>query len=68
MTRDDGKTRKLGVFSLRGESGEAELELPDGVYPEQLSGGSVEVRNGKLRCDGEPLWLTAPISVPGRVE
>ena len=68
MTRDDGKTRKLGVFSLRGLPGEAELDLPDGSYPEHLTGGAVKVRNGKLRCNGEPLWLTAPVSVTGRLE
>jgi glycosidase len=61
MTRDDGKTRKAGVFSLRGLPGEAEVSLPDGRYPELLSGEDVEVSGGKLHTDGRPLWICAAI-------
>jgi hypothetical protein len=61
MTRDDGKTRKAGVFSLRGLPGEAEVSLPDGRYSELLSGSDIEICGGKLHTDGRPLWICAAI-------
>ncbi|MBR4143313.1 MAG: alpha-amylase, partial [Firmicutes bacterium] len=60
MTRDDGKTRKIGVFSLRGLPGEVSVDLPDGAYSDLLSGAKAEVRGGKLSCSGEPIWICAP--------
>lgn len=61
MIRDDSKTRKVGVFSLRGLPGEADVSLPDGRYPDLLSDETVEVRDGKLRTDGRPIWICAAI-------
>ena len=60
LRRDDGKTGKLGIFSLRGRPGETAVDLPDGTYSELLRGGEVEVRGGRVRCDGEPMWLRVP--------
>ena len=57
MTRDDGRTRKIGVFSLRGLPGEASVDLPDGAYSDLLSGAKAKVRGGKLSCSGEPIWI-----------
>ena len=57
MTRDDGRTRKIGVFSLRGLPGEVSVDLPDGAYSDLLSGAKAEVRGGKLSCSGEPIWI-----------
>ena len=60
LRRDGGKTGKLGIFSLRGRPGETAVDLPDGTYSELLRGGEVEVRGGRVRCDGEPMWLRVP--------
>ncbi len=45
----------VGVFSLRGEHGLIPVELPDGQYTDLLSGGTVEIRAGRLGCSGEPM-------------
>ena len=60
LRREDGKTGKLGIFSLRGRPGETAVDLPDGTYSELLRGGEAEVRGGRVRCDGEPMWLRVP--------
>ena len=57
MTRDNGQTRKIGVFSLRGLPGEAAVDLPDGTYTDLLSCESVTVCGGKMPCSGEPIWI-----------
>ena len=55
--RDDGEKKKLGVFSLKGKSAEVCVPLPDGTYENRITGESVEIRGGKLRCTGEPVIL-----------
>ena len=40
---------------------EVEVDLPDGMYPNALDGASVEVKDGKLRCEGEPIILALPV-------
>ena len=60
MRRDDGITGKVGVFSLHGRPGETAVDLPDGTYGELLRGGEAEVRGGRVRCDGRPMWLRVP--------
>lgn len=62
MIRDDGRTRKIGVFSLRGDSGESKIPLPDGAYQELLSGKTAAVSGGRLWCDGHPMWICAPVN------
>lgn len=58
LLRDDGRKKKLAVFSLRGESAEVAVPFPDGMYTDAVAGKRVTVRNGRLRCAGEPLILT----------
>ena len=59
LERGGNGKRFIGVFSLRSVSAEVSVELPDGSYPELISGTSVEVRGGKLHCAGHPLILEA---------
>lgn len=47
--------RLVGVFSLRGEHGLLGVDLPDGRYENLLNGETVELRAGRLGCDGEPI-------------
>ena len=63
ITRDNGKMRKIGIFSLRGLSGEVPVKLPDGSYLNHLSGGKITVADGQVQCDGNPIWLCAPVSM-----
>ena len=58
VTRDDGR-RKLGVFSLRGQDADVDVELPDGVYENLVSGEKVVVREGALHTDGRPIVICA---------
>lgn len=54
-----GERRLVGVFSLKGASGPAEVPVPDGRYEDLIGGGAVEVRNGMVACQGHPLVLQA---------
>ncbi len=56
MERVNADGRKLGVFSLRSMSGNVAVDLPDGTY-ENVLGGSVAVKDGLLRCQGDPIIL-----------
>ena len=56
--RDDGKKKKLGVFSLKGKSAEVEVPVQDGNYVNYITGETVTVRGGKLRCAGEPVIIS----------
>ena len=57
MTRDNGKTRKLGVFSLRSQKAQVTVDLADGVYTDYLTGEPVTVAQGRLTTQGAPLLL-----------
>lgn len=56
--RYDGNKKKLGVFSMKGKSAEVEVPLKDGNYVNLITDEPVEIRGGKLRCEGEPIILT----------
>lgn len=55
LQRGSRERRFAGVFSLRSEGAEVGIGVPDGRYTELISGGSVEVSDGKLLCGGRPL-------------
>ena len=56
--RDDGKIKKLGVFSLKGKSAEVEVPVKDRNYVNYITGETVTVQGGKLRCAGEPVIIS----------
>ena len=37
-----------GIFNFDGQPGEMETGLPDGIYAELLSGGSISIQNGRV--------------------
>lgn len=57
LERNDGKMRKLGIFSLKGKSAEISIDWPDGTYFNLLSQEEITVKDGKLFCSGDPIWL-----------
>lgn len=61
LTRDNGKERKIGVFSLRARTGRVRVDAPDGVYENRLDGGSVTVKDGELDSAGTPVLLSFPV-------
>lgn len=50
-----GGRRMLGIFSLRGESALVNVCAPDGIYRNEIDGAIVEIYEGMLRTDGEPI-------------
>ena len=38
----------VGIFNFNGESGQMEIDLPDGVYNDRLSGQNIIMRGGRL--------------------
>ena len=60
LGRENGESRKIGVFSLRCRSAEVPVEAPDGVYENLLDGGEIVVKGGCLACEGKPILFTVP--------
>ena len=56
LERGSGDKRFIGVFSLRSLSAEASVDLPDGTYPELISGTAVEVRAASFAVPVIPLY------------
>ncbi len=57
LRRDDGKTAKIGIFSLSGREHEVDVELDDGKYTNIINGEEISVCSGKLFTDGEPVII-----------
>ena len=45
------------MFSLRALEAEVKVDAPDGCYVNLIDEENVEVRGGKLFCDGRPIIL-----------
>ena len=61
LLRDDDVTRKLGIFSLKGKSGDIPVTFPDGNHINRLDGSTVIISGGKLHTEGNPIMLTCPV-------
>ena len=59
LYRDDGKIRKLGVFSLSGKHNNINVKLKDGDYGNLITGETITVQNGILQTSGEPIIIKA---------
>lgn len=57
LERDDNCTRKLGVFSLKAQKADVRVSFPDGKYVNRFNGAEVEIKEGILHCEGEPIIL-----------
>ena len=55
LTRSEGMTTKLGVFSLSGRSAMVSIHVPDGTYTNLIDDSSLTVTGGKLSCTGDPI-------------
>ncbi len=55
LGRENGESRKIGVFSLRCRSAAVPVEAPDGVYENLLDGGQIRVEEGRIHCEGKPV-------------
>ena len=49
LERDNNKSKKVGIFSLKSKSADVKVDLPDGDYKNEISGETVAVSNGKIQ-------------------
>lgn len=54
-----GDRRLIGVFSVKGNSALVRVDAADGFYPNLAGGGTVEVYEGLVSCQGMPIILEA---------
>ncbi|MCI8811366.1 MAG: alpha-amylase [Oscillibacter sp.] len=50
----------VGIFSMKGASGSVTVDVPDGQYENLAEGGTIEVKFGKVCCQGKPLIFETP--------
>ena len=49
----------VGIFSAAGSASLVNAGIADGTYENLITGGPVEVRDGRISTDGEPIILKA---------
>ena len=54
----DGR-KMVGIFSATGSASLVNAGIADGTYENLITGGPVEVRDGRISTDGEPIILKA---------
>ena len=59
MTRLNGESKKIGVFSLRSQKAEVKIDIPDGTYQNLIDGSEIRVTDGTISTDGNPIIFTA---------
>ena len=57
LERDNNKSKKVGIFSLKSKSADVKVDLPDGDYKNEISGETVTVSNGKIHCNGNAIII-----------
>ncbi|MFR2255814.1 MAG: alpha-amylase family glycosyl hydrolase [Ruminococcus sp.] len=57
LERDNNKSKKVGIFSLKSKSADVKVDLPDGDYKNEISGETVTVSNGKVHCNGNAIII-----------
>lgn len=57
LERDNNKSKKVGIFSLKSKSEDVKVDLPDGDYKNEISGETVTVSNGKIHCNGKAIII-----------
>nr|WP_325182569.1 alpha-amylase family glycosyl hydrolase [uncultured Oscillibacter sp.] len=54
-----GGRQLTGVFSVRGTRAPVAVDAPDGRYPNLAGEGEIEVKFGRVRCQGDPIVFEA---------
>ena len=63
LERDNNKSKKVGIFSLKSKSADVKVDLPDGDYKNEISGETVTVSNGKVHCNGNAIIILSLIHI-----
>ena len=61
LNRSSGRTKRLGVFSLKGKMAMVAVDFPDGTYTNLVDDERITIRGGKLVCKGKPIILSTAI-------
>lgn len=64
LERDNNKSKKVGIFSLKSKSADVKVDLPDGDYKNEISGETVTVSNGKIHCNGNAIIIRKQNKIP----
>lgn len=64
LERDNNKSKKVGIFSLKSKSADVKVDLPDGDYKNEISGETVAVSNGKIHCNGKAIIIRKQNKIP----
>ena len=59
-THSKGGDRYIGIFPVTGEASLIDIDLPNGLYTNLISGENVEVHAGMLAVDGRAIILNLP--------
>ena len=59
-TYSKGGDRYIGIFPVTGEASLIDIDLPNGLYTNLISGENVEVHAGMLAVDGRAIILNLP--------
>lgn len=57
-----GERQLIGIFSVKVACAPAAVPAPDGTYRNLADGGSVEVKFGRVSCQGAPIIFAAPLA------
>ncbi len=57
LSRGGDGRRFAGVFSLKGESAEISIDLPDGEYKNLITGEKLEIKDKIYHCSGKPVII-----------
>ncbi len=49
--------KAIGIFSLRGQSANVKVDLPEGTYKNLIDGADIDVCHGSICCAGEPIII-----------
>lgn len=60
LYRDDGKTKKIGIFNLSGKHNNINIKLENNNYVNLITEETVSVRNGQIETCGEPIIISVP--------
>lgn len=64
LERDNNKSKKVGIFSLKSKSAYVKVDLHDGDYKNEISGETVTVSNGKIHCNGKAIIIRKKNKIP----
>ena len=59
-THSNGSEKYIGIFPMTGDASLIDIDLPNGLYTNLISGENTEVHGGMLAVDGRAIILHVP--------